>query len=155
MQTFHINPAAESTPAPLARILVVDDDSTIAGLHAAVLELAGYEVVTAENGEDALMELAFGEFDLVLTDCNMPVLDGAGMVLALRSAGSRIPVVMVSGSLAHAALPPAVAREISAAIAKPAKTAEVIEAIARALKPRLPAGRLHRMPDAPDSRCAC
>ena len=153
MQTFPIQSVAHSHPASRGRILVVDDDCVIAGLHAAVLELEGYEVVTAENGEDALMQLAFDRFDLVLTDRNMPVLDGASMVLALRTAGSRIPVVMVSGSLAFSPLPPAVACEISAALPKPARVAEVLAAIARALKPASEEERLHAASDA--AACVC
>ena len=129
-------PAKESATAktPRARILIVDDDVLICGLHAAVLELEGYEVVTSDDGADALMQLAYEHFDLVLTDRNMPRLDGASMVLALRSAGSRIPVVMVSGSIGHKPLPPEVAREISAALPKPARVEEVLAAVARALQ---------------------
>ena len=134
MQTFPVNDSGESRTAPRARILVVDDDSIIAGLHAAVLELEDYEVVTSDNGEDALMQLAFGEFDLVLTDRNMPVLDGASMVLALRAAGSHVPVVMVSGSHDFSPLPPEVERELSVALSKPARTAEMLHAVAFALK---------------------
>ena len=127
--------AAAGAPAP--RILIVDHDVLVCGLHAAVLELSGYEVETAENGEDALTELACGHFDLVLTDRHLPILDGASLVLALRSAGSRIPVVMVSRSLAHEPLPPGVAREVSATLPKPARVAEILAAVAAALLPGL------------------
>ena len=154
MQTFRSNPDTESKPVPRARILVVDDDRIIAGLHAAVLEFAGYEVVTSHNGEDALMQLAFDHFDLVLTDRNMPVLDGADMVLALRSAGSRIPVVMVSGSLAFSPLPPDVACEISAALAKPANRGDVLDAVARALESKTAGANPHPVMDAQTHVCA-
>ena len=154
MQTFRSNPDTESKPVPRARILVVDDDRIIAGLHAAVLELAGYEVVTSDNGEDALMQLAFDHFDLVLTDCNMPVLDGTGMVLALRSAGSRIPVVMVSGSLAFSPLPPDVACEISVALAKPANRGDVLDAVARALESKTAGANRRPVMDAQTHVCA-
>ena len=59
--------------------------------------------------------------------------ESLNIVLALRSAGSRIPIVMVSGSLAHAPLPPLVAREIFAALPKPARAAKVVSAVALAL----------------------
>ena len=131
---------------PRARLLVVDDDQLVRELHARVLNLAGYETETAQDGIEALERLANEPFDLVLTDKHMPRLSGAGIVMALRSAGSRIPIVMVSGSIAHHPLPDAVAREVFVALPKPARTAEVISAVALALssRPAPPRERLIR-----------
>jgi len=125
-------PAASGLAHP-ARVLVVDDNQALCELHAEALKLEGYEVVACFDGVDALEQLAADQFDLVVTDRIMPVLDGASMILALRSAGSRIPVVMVSGSLVQTPLPPGVAREISAALPKPARLREMLAAVARAL----------------------
>jgi DNA-binding response OmpR family regulator len=122
-----------NAPDSPPRILVVDDDPLICGLHALLLDQHGYDTVTAENGEDALTQLASGDFDLVVTDRAMPILDGQSMVLALRSAGSRIPVVMISGSLGLSPLAPVVAREISVALVKPAHPKEILAAVATAL----------------------
>jgi two-component system response regulator MprA len=130
-------PLPAAAAAPAARILVVDDDTLICGLHAAVLELAGYEVVTANDGADALTQLASDHFDLVLTDHFMPCLDGASMILSMRSAGCRIPVVMVSCTHVHTALPPEVAREVCACLPKPARVVEVLAAVEQALRPGL------------------
>jgi len=118
---------------PRARLLVVDDDQLIRELHARVLIVAGYEVETAEDGIDALERLAEEPFDLVITDNYMPRLSGSNVTLTLRSAGSRIPVVMVSGSLAATPLPAGVAREVFVALCKPARSAEVVSAVALAL----------------------
>jgi CheY-like chemotaxis protein len=112
----------------------VDDDPCIRELHTLVLRSEGYEVETAADGAAALERLAVKIFDLVVTDRAMPNLDGASLVLALRSAGSSIPVVMVSGSLAQAPLPPRVAREVSAALPKPALTGDILSAVAHALR---------------------
>ena len=117
-----------------ARVLVVDDDPFVRDLHAIVLRMNGYDVTTAEDGVDALEQLADESFDLMLTDQYMPRLNGASVILALRSAGSRIPVIMVSGSLGDTGLPPAIAQEVFAAIPKPAHTAEMLSAIAEALQ---------------------
>lgn len=127
--------SATSRQSSRARLLVVDDDPLLRELHATVLRIYGYEVATAENGVDALEQLAEEPFDLVLTDRQMPNLDGVSIVLALRSAGSGIPVIMFSGSLSHAPLPAAVAGEFFAAIPKPARTPEVLSAVAAALDP--------------------
>jgi DNA-binding response OmpR family regulator len=116
------------------RVLVVEDDPLLCGLYSLLLDQHGYETVTAENGEDALTQLASGAFDLMITDRAMPILDGSGLVLALRSAGSRIPVIMISGSLGLSPLLPGVAREISMTLTKPAHPKEILAAVAMALK---------------------
>jgi CheY-like chemotaxis protein len=69
-----ITPAKES---PRARLLVVGDDPLIRELHAVVLRMDGYEVVTAEDGVAALELLAEERFDLVLTERRMPKFGGA------------------------------------------------------------------------------
>jgi len=116
------------------RLLVVNEDPLTRELHTLVLNLEGYDVETAGDGAAALERLAVEEFDVVVTDRAMPNLDGASMVLALRSAGSKIPIVMVSGSLSEAPLPRLVACEISAAVPKPARTNELLSAVAHALR---------------------
>jgi CheY-like chemotaxis protein len=128
---------------PEARILIVDDDDILRGVHEAILSLAGYGTDSAADGEEALAMLATGDFDLVLTDCNMPRLDGLGLVRAMRAAGYRIPVLMVSGSLAGGSeLPADVRREVAVALAKPVRSLQLIEGVARALR-SVPATRFH------------
>src|SRR5882757_5537087 len=127
------HPDVPASRLPRARLLVVDDDQLIRELHARVLIVAGYDVETAEDGIDALEQLAEEPFDLVVTDNFMPRLSGSNLALALRWAGSRIPVVMVSGSLATTPLPAGVAREVFAALPKPARVSEVVSAVALAL----------------------
>src|ERR1041385_3329885 len=82
---------------PRARVLVVDDEQLIRELYARVLSLEGYEVETEDNGASGLERLAEEPFDAVLVDREMPILDGASMLMALRSAGGHIPVIMISG----------------------------------------------------------
>ncbi|MBI1910964.1 MAG: response regulator [Deltaproteobacteria bacterium] len=61
------------------KILVVDDDKNIRFLCLEVLSLAGYHVKTATNGIEALEMLKDSEYDLVITDLQMPCLDGFGL----------------------------------------------------------------------------
>lgn len=138
----HSAAKASINESPRARLLVVDDEQLIRELHARVLSLAGYDVETVEDGVAGLERLAEEEFDLVVTDRHLPKLDGASMVLAMRSAGSRIPVIMISGSLTDTPLAPAVAREFSATLQKPARNAEVLSAVANALRPAPPVENL-------------
>lgn len=63
-------------PAGSARILVAEDDADTRGLIQRVLENQGYAVTTAADGVEALARLAAGAFDLILSDVNMPNLDG-------------------------------------------------------------------------------
>ncbi len=126
--------AAPCESIPSSRILIVDDDDIIRGLFEAVLSRAGYGTESVTNGEEALVMLATAEFDLVLTDRNMPVLDGVGLIRTLRAAGSRIPVMMVSGSLANnGGLPADVRDEIAVALPKPASVSELLAGVVRTL----------------------
>jgi CheY-like chemotaxis protein len=80
-------------------ILVVDDESGIVDVLSAVLTDAGYRVEGAANGQDALAKLAENEPDLLVLDLEMPVLDGADTLRALRAdrVHQRLPVLMMSG----------------------------------------------------------
>ena len=78
------------------RILVADDDKNIRRLFTAVLENAGYTVVTAENGEEALRLLDTERIDLAVVDVMMPVMDGYELTRELRSAREDLPILMVS-----------------------------------------------------------
>jgi DNA-binding NtrC family response regulator len=116
------------------RLLIVNPDPLTRELYTHVLNLDGYDVESAGDGADALEWLAVEECDVVVTDRFMPKLDGASMVLALRSAGSNISVVMISNSFAQIPLPERVADEISAAVPMPARSDEIRAAVAYALR---------------------
>lgn len=66
------------------RILIVDDSESIRELVGNALEESGFTVYTAINGQDAYEKLKTIEVDLVITDLNMPVMDGIGLVEAIR-----------------------------------------------------------------------
>lgn len=77
------------------RILVVDDDVELVGLLRYALETAGYEVVAAFDGRQALALAAETSPDLVVLDVNLPLIDGFGVLERLRQ-GSDIPVMMLT-----------------------------------------------------------
>ena len=81
-----------------ARVLVVDDQEDIREMARLVLHDAGFEVVTAPSGEDALRLARGTSFDLVLLDINMPGLDGWSTLKLLRADGATgdLPVAMFS-----------------------------------------------------------
>lgn len=85
------------------RVLVVDDDVFTAELTGLVLESAGYEPVIAEGGPDALEKMeADPSFGLVVSDMNMPFMDGAELFAELRGAGRNQPFILLTGQDADA-----------------------------------------------------
>ena len=81
------------------KILVVDDEQSISSLASRVLLRGGYEVVTASNGEEALELYKKGGIDLVITDLNMPKLDGYGLFNQLKLINPEINICLMSGNI--------------------------------------------------------
>ena len=79
-------------------ILTVDDSATIRQMLTLTLSDAGYGVVEAVDGEDALAKLAEHQIDMVITDLNMPKLDGIGLIREVRKLpDSRfVPIIMLT-----------------------------------------------------------
>ncbi|MCU4651582.1 response regulator [Roseibacterium sp. SDUM158016] len=80
------------------RILAVDDSPTMRGLIGAALTPNGFEVHFAEDGIDGLERLAEADPDLVITDINMPRLDGFGVIEGVRKdpAFGSLPVLVLT-----------------------------------------------------------
>jgi len=78
------------------RILVAEDDKNTRMLLKAVLETENYDVVTAENGLDALNKLDENHIDLVVLDVMMPQMDGYAFTRTLREGNSTLPILMIS-----------------------------------------------------------
>ena len=80
------------------RVLVVDDSPTVLSLLAMGLGQKGYKVFIAENGADALRVMAEIQVDMVLTDMNMPEMDGLALVGRIRGEKklADLPVIMLS-----------------------------------------------------------
>lgn len=79
-------------------ILVVDDDRTACDVIAAALEQAGYGVVTATDGFDALGKLATYQPDLVLTDLQMPGIDGLELIQRMQASDRPVPAILMTGA---------------------------------------------------------
>ena len=91
-------PDASPPQAETPNVLVVEDSFTVRELQRSILEAAGYRVETARDGREALERVAEDRIDLVLTDIEMPELDGLGLTRAIRAdAGhSSLPVIIVT-----------------------------------------------------------
>jgi two-component system sensor histidine kinase and response regulator WspE len=80
------------------RILVVDDSLTVREVERRLLESRGYDVTVAVDGMDGWHTIQDGSFDLVVTDIDMPRMDGIELVKRIKGAAhtARIPVMIVS-----------------------------------------------------------
>ena len=83
---------------PPTRVLVVDDSAIVRRIIVGYLRAAGHEVGEAQNGEEALAQLGTDRFDVVLTDLQMPVLDGFGLLDGIRSRSLGMEVIILTGS---------------------------------------------------------
>jgi two-component system cell cycle response regulator CpdR len=83
----------------MARILVVDDDPANLEMVSRALKGDGHEVVACEEGQDALAHLlaAPAEFDLLVSDMQMPGLDGVALAKRAVAASPRLRIVLMSG----------------------------------------------------------
>ena len=84
---------------PPQRILVVDDDSDLRLLYTDVLALPGYHVDAAEDGAAGWEAIQANNYNLLITENNLPKLTGIELVRKLRAARLAVPVVMAAGRL--------------------------------------------------------
>jgi two-component system chemotaxis response regulator CheY len=80
------------------RILIVDDSPSLRRMVALTLKGAGYDVTEAGDGQDALDRVTASAFDAILTDQNMPRMDGLTFIREFRKRpeGSAVPIVFLS-----------------------------------------------------------
>lgn len=80
------------------RILTVDDSKTMRDMLLMTLKRAGYDVIQAEDGQDGLNKLEAGGADVIITDINMPIMDGITFIkeCRMRSAFSSTPILTLT-----------------------------------------------------------
>jgi CheY-like chemotaxis protein len=90
--------AAAPAPARAARLLLVDDSRVTREMERRILEDAGFRVEVAADGDEAMRRLAAEPFDCLVTDIEMPGLDGFELTGELRRTErfARLPIVVVS-----------------------------------------------------------
>ena len=79
-------------------ILVVDDDHAIRTILSSLLSMMGFQVALATNGHEALDLFAKSRFEFVLTDFQMPGMDGFTLASNIKSSSPKTPVIMITGS---------------------------------------------------------
>jgi len=78
-------------------VLIVDDDESIRDMLSIVLKDENYNVLTAEDGEKALVHLKKSKINLVISDIKMPDMDGIELLNVIKKKNEKIPVIMITG----------------------------------------------------------
>ena len=115
----------------MARVLIVDDDEMERLLERTILGDAGHELYFAKDGADAMRIFRTEDIDVVVTDLNMPRIDGLRLIRQMREMDDRIPIVVVSGVEPDQL---DLANDLGAveALFKPVDPQKLIDAVARA-----------------------
>jgi CheY-like chemotaxis protein len=86
----------------MKKVLIGEDSSVIQNLAKKILEFQNFEITGAKNGEEVLKFLGQKEFDVILLDINMPVMDGMECVKTIRAMKdekiANIPVIAITGN---------------------------------------------------------
>ena len=85
-------------PNPRQRLLVVEDDKLIRRLNCEVLTYSGYHVDTAEDGAAAWDALQLNNYDLMVTDNDMPNMTGVELLQKILAANLTFPIIMATGT---------------------------------------------------------
>lgn len=80
------------------KVLVVEDNERILAAIVEALVAAGYLVSWARNGQEALEEVLHRSLDLIMTDYEMPEMDGMELIRRIRERHPRLPIILMTGS---------------------------------------------------------
>jgi len=116
-------------------VLIVDDCGTTRKLLSYMIREKGYVTVTADNGIDALEKLATNPVDLVLTDLNMPHMDGIELVKNIRAneVYEGLPIIMITTESGELDKETAFEAGVTAFLIKPVTPKKLVEEIEKLL----------------------
>lgn len=124
------------------RILVVDDDEGVRDALTQFLHTMDFEVITAEDGEDALNKYQKGNFEIILADLMMPNLDGMGLLKRIREVDEDVIFLMITGHPSIGSAVESISCGAEDYITKPFHLEDVKLRIDKALEKRSLKGRL-------------
>ncbi|MCA0932772.1 response regulator [Lutimonas saemankumensis] len=118
------------------KILIIEDDTIVRENTTEILQLANYEVISAENGKIGIEKASFFKPDLIICDILMPDLDGYGVlqILMRNKSLQKIPVVFMSAKTKHEDIRRGMDLGASDYITKPFEESELLSAVATRLK---------------------
>ena len=115
------------------RILVVDDEESIRCVFSDMISLMGFEVAVSGSGDDALGQFLKSSFDLVLTDLNMPGIDGWTLARHMKEISPGTRVVLVTGEEREMTLKKMEDSSVDFALFKPVGLHDVQDTVQRVL----------------------
>ena len=118
------------------RILVVDDEKSVQDVLSGLLYCMGFEVALAGNGVEALAIFIKNFFDLVLTDLQMPVMDGSNLAHLIKERSPNTPIVLLTGADKETVSKKIKSGSIDSVIFKPFLLNDVQSTVQRALELR-------------------
>jgi len=125
----------------MSRVLIADDEDSMRLLVARAIAMDGHEIVTAQDGAEALDILTRedGAFDLLLTDIQMPVMDGIALALSAARDFPDLTVLLMTGFADQRERASNLDAIVHDVITKPFSVADIRTAVADALASRKPA----------------
>jgi CheY-like chemotaxis protein/HPt (histidine-containing phosphotransfer) domain-containing protein len=119
-----------------ARILVAEDNATNREVALAQLRRLGHKPTAVTNGADAVSAVALGHYDLVLMDCEMPVMDGFEATRLIRSsAGEKVPIVALTANASSTDRDRCLREGMNDFLAKPTELGRLAEVLSKWLSP--------------------
>lgn len=117
-------------------LLIVDDSASMRQMVSFTLKDAGYDVIVANNGKDALTKLDGGKISMVITDLNMPEMDGIELIRQLRGKpGFKfVPIVMLTTESQDAKKQAGKQAGASGWMVKPFKPEQLVETVKKFIK---------------------
>ena len=113
------------------RILVIDDQPTVAEVVAEVLQSQGHEALVAGSGEEGLRAIEESQPDAVFLDVVMPGIDGIETLRRIRATRPDLPVIILSGTVTEKQIEAARELGVTDVLHKPAPFTHFAEALAR------------------------
>ncbi|HEX4083968.1 MAG TPA: PAS domain S-box protein [Chthoniobacteraceae bacterium] len=142
-KAHHEIPAQDEEPAPQGNgelVLVVDDEECILDMTRSILELNGYQVVTALDGAEALATFArhMEKIKVVVTNLTMPLLDGIGFIRILRKMKPEVTILASTGQGSDERMHELQTLKIAACLTKPYHARKLLAALHDALAAAAP-----------------
>jgi CheY-like chemotaxis protein len=141
-QRAHMTKKCDKTPSVCSRskasnsnrrIMVVDDEEAIRHILSTVLSGVGYEVVAASRGAEALNLFLKSSFALVLTDLEMPGMDGWDLASRIKDKFPNIPVVMMTGRAKEDVIEGMKGNYVDSVIFKPLRLENILKTVQKML----------------------
>ena len=119
----------------MARLLTAEDDEAVRAFVSRALMIDGHEIVTAEDGANALDVLTEdSKFDLLLSDIKMPVMDGIALALNVARDHDHLPILLMTGYADQRERADGLEKIVIDVVQKPFSLADIREAVKNALK---------------------